>query len=61
MTRRRGITEVELLIGVGALALAAFMLCYALGNSRVEARRIRCRNNLNQLAKGVATYMNGGG
>jgi len=23
-----------------------------------EARRIRCRNNLNQLAKGMATYLN---
>ncbi|MBM4036622.1 MAG: hypothetical protein FJ291_33215 [Planctomycetes bacterium] len=29
-----------------------------LGRAREEARRIRCRSNLNQLAKGMATYLN---
>jgi len=32
----------------------------ALGTAREEARRIRCRNNLHQLAKGMAMYLDWG-
>ena len=39
---------------VGALA---GLLLPLLARRREEARRIRCRNNLNQLAKGMATYL----
>ena len=52
------ITLTELLITVAVLAIAFFALCYAMHYQRTEARRIYCRNNLNQLAKGVATYNN---
>ena len=44
--------------GLLVLALLAAMLLPALSRAREEARRIRCRNNLNQLAKGFATYLN---
>lgn len=56
MRRIRGITMAELLIGVFALAVGLWLLCYAIQSSREEAMRIRCRNCLNQLAKGVWTY-----
>jgi len=50
-----------------ACVAATFLVVAVLGaallhagpeNARAEARRIRCRNNLNQLAKGMATYLN---
>ncbi len=47
----------ELLIGVSALALAAAVLCYAVQSAREDAMKVRCRNNLIQLAKGLATYV----
>jgi len=60
MARERGITLAELLIGVFALAVAAGLLCYAVHSGRERAMKVRCRNNLNQLAKGMATYLNDG-
>jgi len=57
MRKPRGITLAELLIGVGALALAVVLLCYAVNHQRHEARRIRCRDNLQQLAKSMTTYL----
>lgn len=41
------------------LVVSAGMLLPAPARAREEARRIRCRNNLNQLARGMATYLNG--
>lgn len=43
---------------LGAVAVLAGMLLPALTSARTEARRIRDRNNLNQIAKGMATYLN---
>ncbi|MFP4056086.1 MAG: DUF4339 domain-containing protein [Candidatus Brocadiia bacterium] len=40
----------------GSIVLSLMMLP-ALARAREEARRIRCRNNLNQMAKGMATYL----
>ncbi|MBM4038944.1 MAG: prepilin-type N-terminal cleavage/methylation domain-containing protein [Planctomycetes bacterium] len=57
MRKRAGLTLAELLIGVFALAIAAGLLCYGVHAKRDEAMRIRCRNSLNQLAKGMATYV----
>ncbi|MBM4031151.1 MAG: hypothetical protein FJ291_05130 [Planctomycetes bacterium] len=57
MSVPRRITLAELLIGVGVLAIALFLLCYGMHYQRSEARRTRCRNNLSQLAKGMETYM----
>jgi len=56
-TDRSGFSLVELLIVIFVLAAIAGLLLPALARAREEARRIRCRNNLNQLAKGMATYM----
>ncbi len=58
MRNRAGLTLAELLIGVFALAIAASLLCYGVHAKRYEAMKVRCRNNLNQLAKGMATYLN---
>ena len=40
------------------VAILAGMLLPALARARTEARLIRDRNNLNQIAKGCATYLN---
>jgi prepilin-type N-terminal cleavage/methylation domain-containing protein len=67
MKTRHGFTLTDLLVAVAVLAVcAALMLPAASGarlrlpwaRAREEARRIRCRNNLNQMAKGMATYLN---
>ena len=64
MNRRRGFTVFDLVILLIILGLILVLLVVtlplmlpALARAREEARRIRCRNNLNQLAKGMATYL----
>ena len=57
MKRGRGLTLVELLVGIVVLGLALSFLGYALTRPREDAGRRRCRSNLLQLAKGMATAM----
>jgi len=57
MKKRQGMTLLELLIVVFVVAIVAGLLIPALARKREEDRRIRCRNNLNQLAKGMASYI----
>jgi len=53
---RRDRTIVVVFVVIVAAVLAV-LLAGVLGRAREEARRIRCRNNLNQLAKGMALYV----
>ncbi len=65
-SQRRGLSPgatVAIILGciVGALILLGLVrvaLYAASARAREQARRIRCRNNLNALAKGMATYLN---
>jgi len=54
---RSGFSLVELIIVVLVLGALAGLLLPVLARRREEARRIRCRNNLNHLAQGMATYL----
>ncbi|MFW6163398.1 MAG: type II secretion system protein [Planctomycetota bacterium] len=60
MGARRGLTLAEVLVTlviVAVVALGVIWLAWRAAAAREEARRIRCRGNLNQLAKGMATYL----
>ncbi|MBL7224271.1 MAG: prepilin-type N-terminal cleavage/methylation domain-containing protein [Candidatus Brocadiae bacterium] len=54
--RRRGLTLAELILTLAVLAVLLLIVVPTLLWRREEARRIRCRNNLNQLARCMATY-----
>ena len=58
MNRRKALTLVEVLVVVAILGAVVAFAAYLLMRPREEARRLRCANNLNQLAKGMATYCN---
>ncbi len=61
MKPNRGLTLAELLIGVLALGLGIWLLAGALSRSsrpREGTIRMRCREHLRQLSKGMATYLN---
>jgi prepilin-type processing-associated H-X9-DG protein len=53
-----GLTLAELVVIVFVLGAIASMVLPAILRAHAENRRMRCRNNLNQLAKGMATYIN---
>lgn len=57
MGKRHGLALAELLVATATLAIFAGLLLTACERRREESARIRCRNNLNQLAKGMATYL----
>ena len=56
MTRRKALALVEVLVVVAILGAVAALVVYLIAGEREEARWLRCRQNLQQLAKGMATY-----
>ena len=60
MVSRRSVTlgGIAVVLVVLVLVLAYLLLLPGLAPARVEARLIACRSNLNQLGKGLASYLN---
>ncbi|MBL7224272.1 MAG: prepilin-type N-terminal cleavage/methylation domain-containing protein [Candidatus Brocadiae bacterium] len=61
MSARRGLTVVEVLVAVAILAVLAAEVAFAWRPVREAPIRLRCRNNLNQIAKGMVAYLAGHG
>jgi prepilin-type processing-associated H-X9-DG protein len=58
MAKNKGFTRIEALVLVVIVALLVSLACLSVPRWREEARRIRCRNQLNCTAKAMATYLN---
>jgi type II secretory pathway pseudopilin PulG len=56
---RTGLTVIEVVVVILVVALLAGMLLPKLARQPGVPRRIRCRNNLQQLAKGMQMYLDG--
>jgi competence protein ComGC len=61
MCKTRGLTLAEALIVGVVIAILLGLLLPAVMRQRDECRGRRCRNNLNQIAKGMAAYLQDGG
>ncbi|MCS7209472.1 MAG: prepilin-type N-terminal cleavage/methylation domain-containing protein [Fimbriimonadales bacterium] len=53
----RGFTLIELLVVIAIIAILAAILFPVFAQARESARKTTCLSNLNQLAKGIISYM----
>src|SRR5260370_10870193 len=56
--RRRGLTLVELLVGIGIIALLIAMLLPTLSKARENAIRAKCASNIRQWGQALHMYAN---
>ena len=53
---RRGFTLIELLVVIAVIAILAGILVPTIGMLRAQAKEVQCRNNLQQIGTGIATF-----
>ena len=58
MMQRNGLTLAEVLFVIAVLVLLFWLVVVPLQRRAAEARQAMCRSNLNQIAKGMAVYLN---
>ena len=61
MRHSRGLTLAELVLTLAVMAVLILIVVPTLIWRREEARRTRCRSNLDQLARGIGPYLNNHG
>ena len=57
MKAKRGLTLLEVLLGVSLIAIALFVVITTVNREVIHNRRVRCQRNLNLLTKGMTTYI----